>query len=109
MVSRLLAEAEYKSMAQVACEVSWINALLQDFGIQRSKPIPLFCDNNAAIYITSNTAFHERTKHIEIDCHSIRERYIKGLIKPMHVKSELQLADLLNPCLLHFLNVFCAR
>lgn len=74
VVSRSAAEVEYRALAQAACEVSWIDTLLHDFGIVRSKPVPIFCDNKAAIYLTSNAAFHERTKHIEIDCHTVRER-----------------------------------
>lgn len=81
-------------MAQATCEVSWLDVLLHDFGILRTKPVPFFCDNQATVYITSNAAFHERTKHIEIDCHTIRERYQSGFVKPLHVKGELQLADL---------------
>lgn len=75
VVSRSSAEAEYRSLAQAACEISWIDVLLTEFVVPRSKPVPLFCDNKAAVYLTSNATFHERTKHIEIDCHTVRERY----------------------------------
>lgn len=81
-------------MALATCEVVWIDKLLREFGIPKQKVIPLFCDNNVAIYITSNPAFHERTKHIEIDCHTIRDRYVSGLIKPLHVPAESQVADI---------------
>lgn len=86
-------------MAQAACEVSWIDILLHDFGIIRTKPVPLFYDNQVAVYITSNATFHERTKHIEIDCHTIRERYKSGLVKLLHVKGVLQLADVFTKLL----------
>lgn len=86
-------------MALATCEAVWIDILLQDFGIPKSKAIPLFCDNRSAVYITSNSAFHERSKHIEIDCHTVREKYVAGLIKPMHVSNKFQIADILTKAL----------
>lgn len=86
-------------MAQTCCEIVWLLNLLKDFGVQHSKPVPLFCDNKSAVYLTSNSSFHERTKHIEIDCHTIREKYMQGIIKPLHIKGELQLADIFTKAL----------
>lgn len=89
IVSRSSIEAEYISMALATCELVWIDMLLTDFGISRTKVVPLFCDNKAAVYLTSNAAFHECTKHIELDSHTVRDRYIQGLVKPMHVRNNI--------------------
>ncbi|CAN1266801.1 Retrovirus-related Pol polyprotein from transposon RE1 [Linum perenne] len=93
-VSRSSSEAEYRALAQLCCEVQWMVSLLIDLGVKHEVPVKLFCDNQSAIYIAQNPVFHERTKHIEIDCHVIRERLQNGLISLHHVPTEIQLADL---------------
>ncbi|KAL0439797.1 UNVERIFIED_CONTAM: Retrovirus-related Pol polyprotein from transposon RE1 [Sesamum latifolium] len=80
IVSHSTAEAEYRSMAAVVCELRWISYLLTDFGVDVHTPVPLYCDNKAALHIMANSVFHERTKHIEIDCHILRNAYKDGLV-----------------------------
>nr|KYP68195.1 Copia protein [Cajanus cajan] len=68
--------------------------LLQDLQIIEPSPVSLFCDNRSAIHIARNPSFHERTKHIELDCHIVREKLNQGLIHLLPVPSAQQLADI---------------
>lgn len=95
-VSRSSTEAEYKALAQTTCEVGWLSNIMQDLNLESTQPAVIYCDNSSAIKIPSNQVFHERTKHIEIDCHTIREKVQDGSIKLLLVRSNHQLADILT-------------
>jgi hypothetical protein len=60
----------------------------------------LHCDNKAAIAIAQNPIQHDRTKHVEIDRHFIKEKLDHNLIKFLFVRSEHQLADILTKAVL---------
>lgn len=98
-VSRSSAEAEYRAMADLAQELRWLKSLLSAFGFQHDKPMTLRCDSKAALHISANPVFHERTKHIENDCHFVRDDVMAGTIVTQHVASADQLADILTKAL----------
>ncbi|KAL8112007.1 hypothetical protein AgCh_019640 [Apium graveolens] len=98
-ISRSSAEAEYRSMVDCCCEVTWLRSLLAELKISIARPAELFCDNQSAIYIATNHVFHERTKHIEMDCHLVREKIQKGVIIPHHLPSQHQPGDLFTKAL----------
>ncbi|KAK6117859.1 hypothetical protein DH2020_048401 [Rehmannia glutinosa] len=98
-MSRSSSEAEYRSMATVACELKWLKGLLKDMGVHQTAGIKLYCDSQSAIYIAQNPVFHERTKHIEVDCHFVRDAITKGLISPCYVHTPMQLAEFFTKAL----------
>ncbi|CAH9071582.1 unnamed protein product [Cuscuta epithymum] len=98
-VSRSSTEAEYRSMAAVTAELKWVKRLLLTFGIAHPQPISLHCDNRSALHIAHNPVFHERTKHIEVDCHYVRDALQEGLISAQHVSTTEQLADIFTKAL----------
>lgn len=99
IVSRSSAEAEYRAMAQTCCEIIWIVGLFKDLQLSDLLPVTLACNNSAALQIAANPVFHERTKHIEIDCHFVRDNLTNGLICTKFVRSADQCADLFTKAL----------
>ena len=92
-VSRSSSEAEYRALSFASCELQWLLYLLKDLGVKCTKSPVLYCDNQSAIHIAGNPVFHERTKHLEIDCHFVREKLQQGLFKLLPIRSQSQLAD----------------
>jgi hypothetical protein len=99
VVARSSAEAEYRGMAKAICELLWIRNLMLDLQIKPVNPMKLYCDNKAACDIAHNPVQHDRTKHVEVDRHFIKEKLEEKLIEVPHVRSQDQLADVLTKAL----------
>ena len=80
-------------MSITCCEVTWLLGLFKDLGVKQHTPVDLRCDNQATIFIVA-PMFHERTKHIEIDCHYVRDQLKAGVVQTAYVHTSQQLADL---------------
>ena len=103
VVSRSSAEAEYRAMAQGTCEILWLRSLLSELGFPIAGSMTLFCDNKSAIMLSSNSVLHERTKHVEVDIHFIREKVRSGVIVLNFVPSSDQTADIFTKSIGHML------
>ncbi|KAJ0617795.1 putative RNA-directed DNA polymerase [Helianthus annuus] len=90
------AEAEFRGIARGLSEVLWIRKLLEDIGFSQKAPSKVMCDNTAAIQISENPVQHDRTKHVEVDRHFIKEKLEGGIIELPYVASKDQLADILT-------------
>ncbi|KAJ9536691.1 hypothetical protein OSB04_un000164 [Centaurea solstitialis] len=92
-VSTSTAEAEYVAAASCCSQVLWMKTQLLDYGY-KLKRVPIYCDSESAIAITSNPVQHSKTKHIDIRYHFIKDNVEKGNIEMFFVQTDYQLADL---------------
>ena len=93
-VSRSSAEAEYRAVTNAAAEVSWLRQLLAQLHVPVSLAVLVYCDNIITVYMSANTVQHQRTKHVEIDLHFVRERVATGAVRVLHVPTSSQYTDI---------------
>ena len=86
-------------MAHSICEGMWLQRLLGELKIPAEKTMEMSCDNQAAISIAKNPVHHDRTKHVEIDRHFIKEKIDEGISKVMYINAGSQIADILTKAL----------
>ena len=80
IVVRSSVKAKYHPMAATTYELMFLRQLLLQLKIGDIQETKFICDNQATLYIASNSVFHKRTKHIEIDCYFVREKVLSGEI-----------------------------
>ncbi|GJT11517.1 ribonuclease H-like domain-containing protein [Tanacetum coccineum] len=93
-ISRSSAEAEYRGVANTVAETCWLRNLLRELHSPLSTATLVYCDNVSVVYLSSNPVQHQRTKHIEIDIHFVRDLVSIGHIYVLHVPSRYQYADI---------------
>ena len=90
--------AEYVAAHSCSRDVVWLRRLLEDLNFTQSSPTCLFLDNAAAELLITNPVFHERSKHVDVKFHYVREVFERGEIAIQHVSTRDQLADFLTKC-----------
>ena len=96
MVARSSAEAEFRALAHGMCEGIWLGRLLEELKISSHSPMRIYCDNKAAVSIAHNPVHHDRTKHVEVDRHFIREKIDNGSFCMTYIPTKEQTADILT-------------
>lgn len=91
-------EAEYISLTEAVKEGLWLKGILEDFGVHL-KCVQIECDSNSAIYLAKHQTFHERSKHIDVRRHFIRDEVQNGRVKVVKVSTEDNAADMLTKAL----------
>jgi hypothetical protein len=89
-------ESEFRAIHTLISEVIWLRSLLIDLGIDVQELGNIYCDNLAAQHIATNPTFHERTKHLNISYHFVREKLLEGYIQLHHVPSRIQKVDIMT-------------
>ncbi|KAL6315964.1 hypothetical protein AAG906_014889 [Vitis piasezkii] len=98
-VSKSSIEVEYHAMSTACSKIVWLRGLHEELRFPHTTSTPLHADNISAIQIATNPLFHERTKHIEVDCHSIRDTLESRAISLPHISSDLQVANIFTKSL----------
>ncbi|GJW14063.1 ribonuclease H-like domain-containing protein [Tanacetum coccineum] len=93
-LSRSSAEAGYRGVANVVVETAWIRNLLCELHTPLFTAILVYCDNVSVVYMSANPVQHQRTKHIEIDIHFVRDFVALRQVCVLHVPSKFQYADI---------------
>mgnify|MGYP001798127242 FL=1 len=92
-------EAEYMSLSSAIQEAKFLLQLLNDFQVESSNPVSLCCDNQCAIALAKNPVQHQRSKHIDIRYHYIRQEIERGFVTVKYVSSSNNVADIFTKAL----------
>ncbi|GKB17034.1 ribonuclease H-like domain-containing protein [Tanacetum coccineum] len=93
-LSRSSVGAEYRGVANAVAETCWLRNLLRELYTPLSTATVVYCDNMSVVYLSSNPVHHQRTKHIEIDIHFVRDLVTTGHVRVLHVPSRYQYANI---------------
>jgi len=93
-MSRSSAEVEYRLMPMTTCEVKWLKGILSNLNVIHTTPVLLHCDSQTALHISQNPLFRDRTKHVEVYCHFVRDAFVLEDIRPSFFPPNKQFEDI---------------
>ena len=95
-VARSSTEAEYVALSSATQEAIWLRRLMSDISFQEFPPTLINEDNQGAIELSKNAKHHERTKHINIAHHFVRERVSSNEITVGYCPTQDMVADVMT-------------
>ncbi|XP_042051541.1 secreted RxLR effector protein 161-like [Salvia splendens] len=101
-------EAEYITLTSAVKESKWLMGLISDFGIKQDG-VAMHCDNNGAICLARHQMFHERSKHIDVRLHFIRDEVESGRVRVVKIDTAHNPADMLTKPLSKEKFEYCCR
>ena len=93
VVSQSSTESEYRALALVVAELTWMYSLLRELGVELKFSSVIWCDNQGVVSLAANPLYHARTKHIEIGVHFVRDKVLQKILEIHFVPSIEQVAD----------------
>ena len=93
------AEAEYMAVSTALCEAIWLRKLLVNLFKRRMEATRVLCDNQSCIKLSKNPIFHDRSKHIDIWCHFVRDCVQRGVVQLSYIPTGAQVANILTKAL----------
>ncbi|GKE84734.1 ribonuclease H-like domain-containing protein [Tanacetum coccineum] len=87
-------EVEYRVVANAVAETCWLQNLLRELHTPLSSVTLVYYDNVSVVYLSSNPVQYQRTKHIEIDIHFVRDLVAAGQVQVLHVPSRYQYVNI---------------
>ena len=85
--------------SQASCEALWLRKLMVDLFDMEMSPTVIQCDNQSCIKLSENPVFHDRSKHIEIRYHFIRDYVQRGVVRLQYLPIDQQVANILTKAL----------
>ncbi|KAI5339872.1 hypothetical protein L3X38_019145 [Prunus dulcis] len=87
-------KAEFVAATSCACQAIWLRRLIEALHYMQQGPTSIYCDNFYTIKLLKNPVLHERSKHIDVRYHFLRDLYKDDVIDLIYCKSEDQIADI---------------
>lgn len=88
-------EAEYIALTEAIKKAIWLKGLVSELGLKQSA-VTVNCDSSSAIQLSKNPKYHERTKHVDVRLHFIRDEISKGVVNVIKIPTEVNPADMLT-------------
>ena len=95
-VAKSSTEAEYVALSSATQEAVWLRRLMEDLGREMAAPTTIYEDNQGAIELAKNAKYHNRTKHIDICHHFVRERVVSNEIQVIYCPTGDMIADIMT-------------